>query len=263
MKNGFGQYSLVSYVHELRGERVNLGVLVWHPRFGAKFHFIKGISRVRTVDEGADLERVRRTLEHVTKVLSEWPKGSDSPLEKLASEFRHRLIVESPMNARICDPDFTVERLSSSMLPPEPFARSSTAVQFANAFVSRLTKRLQEKGVKGFRTNYNEQETFQPIRIAAFYKQKAIEHLWRTASFAALNKPEEQLTLAKAIYAENTEVRSLRKYKNAELSLAVQMPKPQNRSEWSKSVSWLKREAEHVTIFEDRQSIDERIAQLA
>jgi hypothetical protein len=263
MKNGFGQYSLVSYVHELRGERVNLGILVWHPRFGAKCRFIKGISRVRTVDEGADLERLRHTLERITKMLSNWPEGSGSPLEKLASEFRHRFIVEAPMNARICDLDFTVERLCSSLLPPEPFARSSTAVQFANAFVSRLTKRLNDKGVKELRTNYSEKDTFQPIKIAAFYKLKTIEHLWRTASFAPLNKPEEQLTLAKAIFAENTEVKSLRKYRNAQLSLAVQMPKPQNRSDWSKSLSWLKRQAQLVEVFEDRQSIEARVAQLA
>src|SRR5271165_5019957 len=97
----FGQYSLVSYIHELRGERINLGVLVWHPWLGHDVRFIKSLQRIRCIDESADLERVRIGMQQITNTMNTWMEEEKSPLAALASEFRHGLIVTPPMNARI------------------------------------------------------------------------------------------------------------------------------------------------------------------
>src|SRR5215210_5452571 len=125
MAKNLGQYSVVSYVHELRGERINLGVLVWHPFTGCVFRLPKNPSRVRSIDESADLERVRAAIERIGETVESWPPGSESPLSNLAGEFKHRLVVSPPLNARIQDPSAALERLSATFVPPEPsFARA-------------------------------------------------------------------------------------------------------------------------------------------
>jgi hypothetical protein len=84
-----GQYSIVSYVHEHRGERINLGVLVWHPFTGCVFQLPRNPSRVQLIDESVDLERVRAAIERIGQTAKNWPPGSDSPLSTLAREFKH------------------------------------------------------------------------------------------------------------------------------------------------------------------------------
>jgi hypothetical protein len=68
--------------------------------------------------------------------------------------------------------------------------------------------------------------------------------------------------LAKAVHAENVELRDLDKYRDAHLLVAVQMPKPRARSEWDKAVRWLHRASEDVVTFEDKQSLDTKVPHL-
>ena len=78
----------------------------------------KAVHRVRVVDEDADLERVRRELRRITEAVV--GAGENSPLGSLASEYRHSLVVTEPMKARIQDPGFTLERLYTCLMAPEP-----------------------------------------------------------------------------------------------------------------------------------------------
>src|SRR5215216_2088040 len=143
-----GQYSIVTYTHELRGERINLGVLVWHPRSGCVFRSTKNLSRIRSIDESADLDRVRASLEQISQVADTWREKNQSPLQDLAREFRHRLVVTHPRSARIQDPLSTLERISATLIPPEPFyVSASSTAQFANAFAKRLGEELKRRGV--------------------------------------------------------------------------------------------------------------------
>jgi hypothetical protein len=258
----FGQFSLVSYVHQLRGERVNLGVLVWHPFLGSEVRFAKSLQRVRCVDDGADLDRMRKELERIQTTVQKWSDNDRSPLEPLAAEFRHGLVVSEPSNARICSPASTLERLYSSLVSPEPFARASSNRQFARAFAGRFKAVLEEKRVKEFQTDFTEKETFQPIRVAAWYKRKRESFLWRAFSFAAFHSGEQQLLAAKAIHAENVDLKALPKYSRSHLAIAVQLPKPGARASWMDSSKWLERKSDRVEIFEDRQSLEEKVPQL-
>ena len=152
----FGQYSVISYVHPLRGERVNLGVLVWHPLFGKASQFIRNLSRVRNVDEKVGLDRVRSELDLIGEILANWAEEVESPLDYLASKFQNSVIVTAPLNARIQDPSATLDRLYSSLIAPEPFARASSTRQFANAFASRLKNLLIQQGHGEVQTNFLE-----------------------------------------------------------------------------------------------------------
>lgn len=262
MTKNLGQYSVVSYVHELRGERINLGVLVWHPLAGCVFQRSRNLTRVRTIDESADIDRVRSALEQINETAKSW-QGSGSPLEGLAREFRHRLIVTEPLNAYVWDPSSTLEELSASLLPPEPsFVRAPSTKQFANAFARYLENELKQRGVSEFRSNFVEEETFQPIEVTAAFNVSSESYLWRAFSFAGRNNLNEQLMLAKSVVAENAVLRSLKKYSDTQLFVAAQMPKPRARADWGMAVEWLDQASDRVEVIEDRQSLEEKLPEL-
>ncbi len=263
MVKNLGQYSVVSYVHELRGERINLGVLVWHPFSGCAFRLPKNPSRVRSIDESADLDRVRDAIELINETAEGWSRGNESPLSDLAGRFKHLLVVSPPLNARIQDPWAALERLSATLVPPEPaFARAPSTRQFAGAFARHLEQAFKPRGARGFRSNYVEEDTFEPIPITASFELFSTSYLWRAFSFASESDAKKQLRLAKAVYAENVELKDLRKHRDAQLSLAVQMPKPRARAEWGRAVKWLNRASDRVETFEDKESLETKVPRL-
>jgi hypothetical protein len=140
--------------------------------------------------------------------------------------------------------------------------RASSTRQFASAFTARLKAALKEAGVNEVRTNFSEDTTFQPVRVAAWYRRREVTYLWRAFSFASLKNVEQQLQAAKAIYAENLDLTGMPKYQAAHLGLAVHLPKPEARADWRQTSDWLKRRAERLEVFEDKQSIDEKVRDL-
>jgi hypothetical protein len=263
MAKNLGQYSIVSYVHELRGERVNLGVLVWHPRSGCFFRRSEVLNRVRTIDESADLKRVLAELESISERAEGWDRKEVSPLEKLARQFTHGLVVTSPLNARIQDPLATLERLASIMLPPEPsFVRAPSTTQFANAFASSLHKQLLNAGVQDVRSNFFEEGPAEPIEVTALYNYDAENYVWRAFSFASEDDPRKQLRFAKAIHTDNADLRTVKGYEDAHLQVAVQPPKQRARAEWNKALRYLNRASDRVEDFEDRHSIEAKAPEL-
>jgi hypothetical protein len=86
---------------------------------------------VRCVEEKVDLERVRTDLKTIKDVVTGWDEEEQSPLHSLAVAFRHGLVVSTPLNARMHDAAFTLERLYSALIAPTaPYVRPSTVAQF-------------------------------------------------------------------------------------------------------------------------------------
>jgi hypothetical protein len=263
MRERLAQYSVVSYVHPLRGERVNLGVIVWHPQHGIQAKFLSGLARVNSVDEHASTRRVREELAAIERTLDEWKVGDRSPLPVLASEFQHKLVVAPPANARAQDPVWMLERLTTLLLPPTPFHRASSAKQFGAAFAREMKEVLRQADVQKVKTNFEERRTFRPILVAVAYRLGDADRVWRVGSFATAAKVEDQVTIAKALHAENHELRRVEPYRDAELNVAVQLPKPSARRDFPDALAWLGREVDRVEVFEDRESIASKVPEIA
>jgi len=259
----FGQFSIVSYVHQLRGERVNLGVLVWHPLLGHAFQFAKYLDRVRIVDEAANASRVKANLDEIKETISSWSEELESPLEYLSSAFQHGVVVSPPQNARMQSPQATLERTYSHVMAPEPFMRASSTTQFSKAFSSQMQQALGELNRKIIKADYVETEAFKPVNVALWFEGRERSYLWRAHSFAALESIERQVTAAKAIHAENNDLLSLPKYEEVRIGMAVQLPKPRFRSSWDEVHDWLSRTSPTIEVFEDRYSFDTKIPELA
>ena len=263
MSAELGQYSTVSYVHALRNERINLGVLVWHPIKGQAIQFARNLGRVKAVDEDASLARVRSELDHIKEVMQNWSKEVESPLEYLKGAFRHNIVVSPPLNARIQDPKFTLERLYSSLMSPEPFQHASSTTQFRRSFAAQMRSAVGSHGFQILDSDYMEKDTFKPVQIAIWYQGPHKDNnVWRAYSFGSLDSEERQLTAAKALHAENEDIRILDKYGDMNLNLAVHLPKPAARSAWDEVLEWLRRTTDRVEPFVDNKSIPAKISEL-
>ncbi len=261
--NNLGQYSVVSYVHGLRGERMNVGVLVWHPLAGCVFRQSRNLTRVRYIDESVDMERVRLGLERIGETAKVWPKGSVSPLEQLSLQYKHGLVVTQPQNARVHDPLSTLDELSAALLPPEPsFVRAPSTTQFANTFAHILEKELRQWGVPNVRSNFVEEGPIEPIKVTASFNFQSERYAWRAFSFSSENDTKKQLRLAKAVSVDNADLRNLDGYRQAHVLVAVQPPRPQARADWGRAVKYLLRTADRVESFEDRKSLELKLPDL-
>lgn len=262
MARSLGQYSVVSYVHDLRGERINLGVLVWHPHYGCIFRPPKNFSRIRAIDESVEIARVRSATDLIGEIAETCTPGDKSPLESLSLQFRHGLVVSRPVKARMQDPLSTLERLSSTLLPPEPtYQRASSTKQLSGSLVSYFKSELERWRVSEFQSNFVEEETFKPVPITASFVVSSETYLWRAFSFASLGDRNKQLTLARSVVAENTLLKSLNKYAEARLIVVAQMPKPQARGDWHESLEWLNFQSDTVEV-EDKQSFEKKIPEV-
>jgi DUF3037 family protein len=225
----YGQYSLVSYVHRLRGERVNVGVVVWHSRFGWRFPRSDDLKRITCIDRDADLKRIEHDLKAIHQTLTEhWRDRKESPLAELANQFQHGLVVEEPHNARVTDIDFLTERLSSTLIVLDASKAKSNKdkildKRFRRGFARFAKDSLLHLGILGGEYEFSVKNYNDRIWIAARFHREGRLHLWRTMAFSKSFSYNDRLLRAKAINSENEELRSNRKYKDARLGVAVRV----------------------------------------
>jgi len=225
----YGQYSLVSYVHRLRGERVNIGVVVWHPRFGWRFPKADNLKRIACIDRDADLKRIEHDLMTIQQTLIHWGRDrKESPLTELAGQFRHGLVVEEPHNARVTDIDFLTERLSDTLIVAnnrkiKPDKDKILDRRFRRSFAGFAKDSLLHLGIFGGEYEFSVQRYNERIWIAARFQHGGHLHVWRTMVFAKSFSYNDKLIRAKAISSENEELRSMPKFRHARLGVAVRV----------------------------------------
>ena len=250
----YGQYSLVSYVHHLRGERVNVGVVVWHPRFGWRFPVSDDLKRIACIDREVDLDRVKHDLGVIRETLKDWPKQADSPLVGLALQFRNDLVVSEPLKARVVDIDFTSERLSNSLIAPEHgrTRRSEEAIlskKFRKGFAAFVRESLIHSNVLGGEYNFSVKYYNDPIWIAARFRHQDRLVVWRTLTIAKTDNYGKKKLRAQGVNSENEVLRTIPPYHQARLKIAVRVPENDPDAGDPAMLQWLNRHADGVEIF--------------
>jgi hypothetical protein len=257
----YGQYSLVSYVHRLRGERVNLGVLVWHPRFGSKLSRPNNLKRVSCIDRDADLDRLERDFGVIQQTLDDWSDRELSPLEALSAQFRYDLVVSEPLFARITDVNFISERLMSSLIAPDRprSVRDRDKIldrAFRKEFSQFARHSLSRLGGVGGRFEFSDRRGDTPIWIAAKFRYNEILYIWRTLAYHISDGIGRKREKAKAMDAENNRLRSSPPYDEARLNLAVRVPPGDNDIDDPQVKDWLGLHADKVLPFHNRPTFD-------
>jgi hypothetical protein len=199
---GLGAYSLVRYADDVGDQRINLGVLVWHPVDGYRCRLSPAVDRVQAIDPRITIRPLKRQLDEIKVTVANALAEQKDLLVELCKTFRHGLVISCPYPARISSADETLNRLYDLLVSPVPEIRRASSQRafessLKNAIEASLETgwprgRLQQVGtkhVKGIPIN---------IGMRTQVTRSGRAALWHPLSLQSEAKPELQLASAKA-----------------------------------------------------------------
>ena len=79
-----GAYSVVRFSNNFSDQRINLGVVVWHPLDGFQVRFATSLAKVRAVDPRAQVDQVKLHIHQIRYELHHGGHTGREALEYLA-----------------------------------------------------------------------------------------------------------------------------------------------------------------------------------
>ncbi|OLC67381.1 MAG: hypothetical protein AUH69_04405 [Actinobacteria bacterium 13_1_40CM_4_65_12] len=250
-----GSYSIIRYSNNLNDQRVNLGVLVWHPFDGFRLRLSPSLDRVQAIDPRVALTPLKKQLVDITNQLQA-PSANKETLTKLAHLFKEGLEIVQPYPAQIQSVDEMTEHLYQMLVSPVPeIRRASTQLQFEKSVRSALmaaAKKLPK--VKC--------EDIGPRKIGHLIVNVGVrtvaddsKALWRALSLQAHDHVDRQLAFAKATAMDINVVKSDAHYKNHRQYVTLQGPKPSSVAGLRDSMAWLDSVADEVFPIESPDAL--------
>jgi len=255
----FGAYSVVRFSNNASDQRVNVGVLVWHPLEGVKFRFSPSLDRIQAVDPRVSIASVKEQLEVIRSELAV-PVAAEGPvtLNRLSSWFKNGVEVSTPYPARIASADELLDRLYETLVYPVPeIQRASSQRQFERSFEKTLKNVIKDVAPKikcervgtrrigkvlvnvGFRTTGPHQKT-----------------LWHPLSLLSKKRPEEQIALSKATAMDINVIRnSGNGFSSHKHFVTLQTPRVRDSHNLRDSLEWLNHEADKVIVVKENQDL--------
>src|SRR5437899_12976132 len=91
-----GAYSIIRYSNNLNDQRVNLGIVVWHPLDGFANRLSPSLDRAQAVDPRVRITGLKKQLDVIKGLLSAPPAEGLEILKSLSQQFREGLEVSPP-----------------------------------------------------------------------------------------------------------------------------------------------------------------------
>jgi len=254
-----GAYSIIRYANDLNDQRINLGVLVWHPQDGSRHRLSPFLDRAQAVDPRVHTKDLKQQLAAIVEGFE--AKSADTgkeSLKRLSAMFRNGVEVTAPYPAEMFDIDSMLDRLYLQLVSPvDEIRRASSQKQFEKSLKAGLasaikkmapTLRLQEYGprqLNGIAVNVG-------IRTASSQWQA----LWRAVSLQSEDRPDDQIAKAKAAALDIATIRTeLTDFKRDQHYVALQAPKPKAAERLKESIAWLEHHADKVLVVEGGPSM--------
>lgn len=251
-----GSYSVIRYSNHLNDQRVNLGVLVWHPFDGFRCRIAPSLERAQAVDPRVALTPLRKQLEDITGELQKQDVAGKEALVSLSHRFKEGLEVAEPYPAQIQSADEMTEHLYQVLVSPVPdFRRSSTQHQFERSVRSALVdaaKRLPKVKCEELGTR-----RFGHLSVNVGVRTTADDRktLWRALSLQAHDQTDRQLAFAKSTAMDINVVRTDSHYKNHRHCVTLLGPKAKATAGLKDSVTWLESVADSVFVVENVDAV--------
>jgi hypothetical protein len=249
-----GSYSVVRYSNHLNDQRINLGVLVWHPIDGVRCRFSPSLDRVHAVDPRVSLTPLKKQLDAIAGELQTQASGKER-LAELSRWFKEGLEVAYPYPAQIQSADETVEHLYQTLVSPLPeIRRASTQYQFERKVRSALREVAKAHNVKCEEIGTRK---FGHVVVNVGVRTVAADHktLWRALSLQAHDHPDRQVAFAKATAMDIRVVRDSEHYKSHRHYVTLQGPKRSAMAGLADSRAWLDTVADKVFVIESADAV--------
>lgn len=112
-----GAYSIIRYSNDLNDQRVNLGVIVWHPIDGFVVRVSPELNRVKAIDPRIKVAEVKKQINTIREQIEDG-RARRETLDSLSAQFRHGLEVTAPYPARMHSANETADHLSELLVSP-------------------------------------------------------------------------------------------------------------------------------------------------
>jgi hypothetical protein len=217
-----GAYAVVRYTDDVRDERLNLGVLVWHPSDGFEVRFLKSFERVLAIAPNIRLRAIKKTVQDIISRLNETNQGRLT-LEALSSEFRHGLQVSGTYPARLHSLGATADRLYSLLVEPPEAPKDGDTVPFE----LKLSTSLKDEvcAVDGeFEELGKRKINGATVDLGFRTRVGGSEMLWRGVSLRT-NGRDDQIARAKATVVDILRQRTIAEFAGKPNIVTVEMPR--------------------------------------
>jgi hypothetical protein len=118
-----GMYSIIRYSNDLNDQRVNLGVVVWHPVDGFSLRTAPTLSRAQAINSTVDLDDVAEQIRDITRDIGSQDRVHGEFLDDLSKRYRDGLVVSAPYPARMYSASVTLDRLYDLLITPKGTAQ--------------------------------------------------------------------------------------------------------------------------------------------
>jgi hypothetical protein len=255
----FGAYSVVRFSNNASDQRVNVGVLVWHPLEGVKFKFSPSLDRIQAVDPRVPISTVKEQLEVIRNELA-LPATAEGPvtLNRLSSWFKNGVEVSTPYPAKIASADELLERLYETLVYPVPeIPRASSQRQFERAFEKTLKSviKIAAPKIKCERVGTRK---IGKVLVNVGIRTTGPHHktLWHPLSLLSKKRPDEQVSLSKATAMDINVIRkSGNGFSNHKHLVTLQTPRVKDAHSLKDSLDWLNHEADEVIVVKENQDL--------
>jgi hypothetical protein len=256
-----GFYSIVRYSNTLNDQRVNLGVLVWHPVEGFRSRIVSGLDRVHTIDPTAALTPLRSQLQAIEQEMQSESASSET-LGVLSRWFRTGVEVTEPAPAKIQSADETAENLFHRLVSPNPFVRSSSQRQFEQSFTkllhnlgNRYGARVEELGKR----NLGDVVVSLGVQTVAQHGRQTACALWKPLSLQSYEQSKLQIAYAKDLAQDISVIKGLPEFHRHSVYVPVKPPKPSASEGLEEAFAWLKRGGATAAFVEGSRSMEQTI----
>ncbi|MGA2232897.1 MAG: DUF3037 domain-containing protein [Tepidisphaeraceae bacterium] len=233
-----GAYSVVRYSDTFRDERVNLGVVVWHPSEGFQCRFAGSLDRVHAINPLAEVFELRKQIKVMKGRLRDEGAQGRTLMDELSQWFHEGLEFSKPYPTRLTAASETVARLFDLLVPPATPPREAEAT-----FQTKVVDILHEQVIQIDRNclfEDLEERWINNVKVKPGVHTKVhnIDMLWRTVSMR-VRAIEDRIARAKATAIDITRIRGLTEFSNYRCMVAVESPAKYAGDAFTESQRWL------------------------
>ncbi len=247
-----GAYSIVRFANDLNDQRVNLGVIVWHPIDGFRFRFTPALDRAKAIDENIRTKSLEEQLGALGDELKRSGASTRGLLRSLSDTFREGLQVSSPYPARMHSVEGCLEEVYELLVSPsQEFRRSSSQRVFAQTFKKALGKAVK-KVLPGATVDDIGVKQLNGVSVSVGLRVHGEKQpsLWHPLSLQSKNQKADQIAHAKSTAMDIVKIHEKLPEFNTDLNLvALQPPKAKSSEGLNDAMAWLRYTADEVLLF--------------
>jgi hypothetical protein len=254
-----GAYSVVRYSDNFRDERVNVGVVVWHPASGFEWKFVPTLERIKAINPFVKPMAVRKQLRDVEDRLRE-AVGGRGLLDELSAWLKEGLEFSKPNPARMTAASETTNRLYDMLVPPTSESKPREAEFDVKIFAALRDGLLNiaaqsrmdvigERWVAGVKVN-----------VGLHTHVNDTDMLWRTVSMRA-RAHADQIARAKSAAMDVLKIRGIVEFSNYKHVVAIDSPTRFAGEGLSESKRWLEDAGASVLEITSQDQISNAISE--